>query len=92
MSYFLAKKDEICDSKNSKAFLREEDFVDRINFKFGIPLAVLDFFDYIAGSSFIKHVQKFVNPQTYIKRFDEQNAEFNDLKGTIDEDFLPYIF
>ena len=32
MGFFLAKKDEICESKSTKAFLREEDFVDTIDF------------------------------------------------------------
>ena len=92
MGFFLAKKDEICESEDTKAFLREEEFVEKINFKFGVPLVVLDFLDFITGSNFIRKVQKFTNPQTYIKRFDEHNSEFNDLKGTIDDDYLPYIF
>ena len=62
MGFFLAKTDEIYDSKNNKAFLREDEFVDRIDFKFGMPLIVLDFLDFMTGSNFIGKVQKFVNP------------------------------
>ena len=92
MSYFIHKKDEIYESKNSKAFLREDDFCDRVNFKFGVPLIVLDFIDYLCGSKFIETVQKFVTPQTHIERFDVHNNDFNDMKGNIDEEFLPHIF
>lgn len=92
MSYFIHKKDEIYESKNSKAFLKEEDFCERVNFKFGVPLIVLDFIDYLCGSNFIETVQTFVNPQTHVERFDAQNSDFNDLKQNIDEEFLPYIF
>ena len=56
MSYFIHKKDEIYESKNSKAFLKEEDFCERVNFKFGVPLIVLDFIDYLCGSNFIETV------------------------------------
>ena len=92
MSYFIHKKDEIYQNKHSKAFLNEEDFCDKINFKFGVPLIVLDFIDYICGSDFIKTVQTFVNPQSHIERFDTHNNEFNELKSNIDEEFLPYSF
>jgi hypothetical protein len=62
MSYFIHKTDEIYKDQQIKAFLTEEEFVERIEFKFGIPLVVLDFIDYMTGSDFIKTVQTFVNP------------------------------
>ena len=71
-----------------------EDFVDRINFRFGIPLVVLDLMDQITGSDYIETVQMFVNPiRNNIERFDVQNSEkFSELKGQVDDDFFPYIF
>ena len=36
--------------------LREDDFCDRVCFKFGVPLIVLDFIDYLCGSNFIETV------------------------------------
>jgi len=55
--------------------------MEKVHFKFGIPLIVLDFLDYVTGSEFIKTVQTFVNPQTHIDRFDHQNHEFGELRG-----------
>ena len=63
-----------------------------IDFKFGLPLIVFDFVDYMCGSELIPFVQKFVTPQTDIERFDPQNQDFNDCKQKVDEEFLPYIF
>lgn len=63
-----------------------------IDFKFGLPLIIYDFIDYIIGSDLISVVQKFVNPRPYIERFDATNSEFNEIKSKIDEEFLPYIF
>lgn len=62
MSYFIHKKDEIYESKSSKAFLKEDEFCDKINFRFGLPLIVLDFIDYLCGSNFIDQVQTYVTP------------------------------
>jgi len=44
--------------------------MESIDFKFGLPLVVFDFMDYMCGSELISHVQKFVTPQTDIERFD----------------------
>ena len=75
-----------------KAFLKEDDFCERINFKFGVPLILLDFIDYLCGSDFIKTVQTFVNPMSHVERFDAHNNEFNDLKQNIDDEYIPSIF
>ena len=53
LSYFIHKKDEVMDAKKSKAFLPIDQFVENVHFKFGIPLIVLDFLDYVTGSDFI---------------------------------------
>ena len=45
ISYFIHKTDDIYESKKSKVFLTEDEFIDNIDFKFGIPLVVLDFMD-----------------------------------------------
>ena len=93
VSYFISKTDEIYKSHQSKAFLTEQDFIDRIKFKFGIPLVVLDFIDFVVGSDLIRTAQTYINPQHHIDRFDAgHDNEFAELKGNIDEDFLPYIF
>ena len=53
LSYFIHKKDEVMEAKRSKAFLPIDEFVELVHFKFGIPLIVLDFIDYVTGSDFI---------------------------------------
>ncbi len=64
-----------------------------IKFKFGIPLIVLDFIDYICGSDLISTVKKYVDPLPYIVRFDpnwESSAdEFKKEKEKIDPEFYP---
>ena len=73
--------------------MTEDDFVERIEFKFGLPLIVLDFIDQMAGSDFIKVVQTYVNPQTHIERLNEmQTVELRELKDIVDDGFCPYIF
>ena len=62
LSYFIPKTDDIYNRAREKAFLSEDDFVERVDFKFGLPLVVLDFIDHIAGSDFIRLVQTYVNP------------------------------
>ena len=83
LSYFIHKTDEIFNregSKDKKAFFTEDEFLDTIQFRFGIPLVCLDFIDMMTGSDLIKTVQMFVNPQNHVERFDTQNVDFNDLK------------
>jgi len=102
LSYFINKTDEMFGSKPGadmnreckarKAYLNETEFQEMIDFKFGLPLIVFDFVDYMVGSDLITEVQKYVNPQTHIDRFDTSNQEFNELKLKVDEEFLPYIF
>ena len=92
LSYFIHKKDEVMEAKRNKAFLPIDEFVELVHFKFGIPLIVLDFLDYVTGSDFIYTVQKFVNPQIHIERFNVQDNDFNELKSNIDDEFLPYTF
>jgi len=93
LSYFINKASEHYDLSKARAFLKEEEFLERVNFKFGVPLTVLDLIDYLTGSDFISTIQKtYVNPQNHIERFDTTNEDFNALKNKIDEDFLPFIF
>lgn len=67
LSYFIHKTDEIYEKHKVKAFLSEEDFVEKVNFRFGLPLIVLDFIDNMTGSDFIKTVKKnFVDPPKHI--------------------------
>ena len=71
LSYFINKTDDKFGSKPSadlnhecktkKAYLSEKEFQE-INFKFGLPLIVFDFVDYMIGSDLIAEVQKYVNP------------------------------
>ena len=77
---------------NNKVFLDADQFCDQIQFRFGIPLIVLDFIDFMTGSDFIANVQLNVNPEPLIDRFDPQNTEFKDLKDKVEDEFLPYIF
>lgn len=77
LSFFIHKMDEIYEKHSVKAFLSEDDFVEKVNFRFGLPLIVLDFIDIITGSDFIETVKKnFVDPPKHIQRFDPQNDEF----------------
>ena len=76
MSYFIHKTDKPYAEFQKKAFLSEADFCDRVKFKFGIPLIVLDFIDYMTGYGFINLVQTFVNAPKYIERFDPTNDDF----------------
>ena len=102
LSYFVNKTDDIFggkpgadthrECKPRKAYLNESEFQELIQFKFGLPLIVFDFIDYMIGSDLITEVQKYVNPQTHIERFDASNQDFNELKAKVDEEFLPYIF
>ena len=62
--------------KNSKVYLSKKQFLEQVNFKFGIPLIVLDFFDYMTGSDFISHIKVFENPRTHIERFNTQDNEY----------------
>ena len=67
--------------------------MDNIKFKFGVPLVVLDFIDFVVGSDLIRTAQTFIHPQHHIDRFDAgHDNDFAELKGRIDEDFCPYIF
>lgn len=71
MSYFIHKTDNIYESKKSKVFLSEDEFIENIEFRFGIPLVILDLIDQITGSDYIETVQMFVSPiRNNIERFD----------------------
>ena len=95
LSYFIHKTDDIYKRQEVKAFLNEADF-DSINFKFGIPLVVLDFIDYMAGTDFIETVYKSVNPDLKnnpIERLEPYHQdELRLLKEEIDDQHLPFIY
>ena len=102
VSYFIHKSDVHYENKvyrsegeyndkSKKAYINAEVF-DKIEFRFGLPLIVFDFIDYVCGSKLIQEAQKYVNPQTHIERFDVQNQDFREVKEKVDETFLPNIF
>lgn len=95
LSYFIHKTDDIYKRQEVKAFLNEGDF-ESISFKFGLPLVVLDFIDYMTGSDFIETVYNFVNPDLKnnpIERLEPfHQDELRQLRDEIDDQFLPFIF
>ena len=68
------------------------DFCNKINFTFGLPLIVLDFIDNVTGSEFIKELHEYMNPPKDIERFDTQAFYYRNMKDNIDEKFRWNIF
>ena len=69
-----------------------DDFVNHVEFKFGIPLIVLDYIDALTGSDFIQQLHERINPPRDVDRFDPANVVFAELKNQIDEDFRVNIY
>ena len=72
--------------------LSEEEFRDEVQFKFGLPLIVMDFIDHLIGSHLIEQIQNLLYPKKEVERFDTSSEAFKDLKKQVEDDFLINIF
>ena len=69
MSHFLKEVGKVHNSKETSPFLNQNEFCDRVQFTFGVPLIVLDFIDTLTGSCFISDLHKYMSPPRDSERF-----------------------
>ena len=69
-----------------------EEFCCDIDFKYGIPLIVLDLINALTGYEIIEEIKKQIVPPKHIERLNPDGAEFQNDKLGIDEDYQDLVF
>lgn len=72
--------------------MKPSEFFQVNDFRYGLPVFVLDFVDSVTGSNFIGEVQKLLLSQKIRDLMDPDDGEYLELRDQIDEGFLHITF
>lgn len=79
-------------TKDFTAHISFNEYEQKVNFKYGIPLIVLDIIDCLLGTSFLKEHYAQVFPEKLYKKFDFYQDHFIETKAQIDPEFVPFTW
>ena len=77
--------------KDSKK-IKIDEFSLEIDFKYGIPLVVLDFIYAMTGFDVIEEIKKELEPMKNIERLNPDDESFQNYKSNIIDDFQDIMF
>ena len=92
LGHVINQANKLYGTRNQLPQLTLDEFVNNVNFQFGVPLIVLDYVDAITGSDFIQKLHEHINPPKNVERFDPLSRDFTELKNQIDDEFLINIY
>jgi len=69
-----------------------DEFAVEINFKFGVPMIILDMINAFTGFDIISHIKRELIPNNYIERLNPDSEIFLNYKNQIVDDFQDLAF
>jgi len=77
----LCTKTDLMYHRRDPKKIRMDEFAVEINFKFGVPLIILDVIHALTGFDVISQIKKELIPNKYIQRLNPENEQFLNFKN-----------
>lgn len=90
-SYWLGKTDQMYHKKDPSRIKMDEFSID-IEFKYGVPMIILDVIQSLTGFTLNEELQRELSPPRIIERMNPEDDAFINYKATLIEDFPDLAF
>ena len=69
-----------------------DEFAIDINFKYGVPVIILDIIAALTGYDILSEVRKFITPPKYIERMNPDDERYRTYLDSINEEYHDLVF